>query len=238
MKVRAIRVLVVDDQALVRRGIAKLLDSEAEVEVVGEAEDGVDALEKVRRLRPEVVLVDARMPKMDGIELTQRLSGAHPEIATLVLTTFDDDEYIFGGLKAGAKGYLLKNTPPEELVAAIVKIRHGETVIGGQVAARVVSELKSGAEKRRSADEKAVLLAREAGLSAREVEVAALVGLGATNRNVARTLHVSEGTAKNHVWKILRKLGLKDRTKLALWASEQGLTESRLDHYPYQSRTL
>jgi DNA-binding NarL/FixJ family response regulator len=208
----------VDDQALVRRGLAKLLEIEDSVEVVGEAADGVEALSLVSSANPNVALVDARMPRMDGVELIRRLSEEHPRVASIVLTTFDDDEYVFGGLRAGAKGYLLKDTPPEELVLAIEKAHRGETVLGGQIAARVVSELKSAVGSR---------MGDRGGLSEREAEVAKLVGSGATNAEIARTLYISEGTARNHVSKILRKLDLRDRTLLAIWAAEHGLTERR-----------
>jgi DNA-binding NarL/FixJ family response regulator len=210
--------LIVDDQALVRRGLAKLLEIEESVEVVGEARDGVEALRLAAATRPDVVLVDARMPRMDGVELIRHLAQEHPRVAAIVLTTFDDDGYVFGGLRAGAKGYLLKDTPPEELVSAIEKVARGETVLGGQVAARVVSELNRsvgfGAQDR-------------GGLSEREAEVTRLVGSGATNAEVARALYISEGTARNHVSKILRKLGLRDRTQLAIWAAQHGLTGRR-----------
>jgi DNA-binding NarL/FixJ family response regulator len=214
---RPVRVLIVDDQALVRRELAKLLEIEDSVEVVGEAADGVEALSLVSSANPNVALVDARMPRMDGVELIRRLSEEHPRVASIVLTTFDD-EYVFGGLRAGAKGYLLKDTPPEELVLAIEKAHRGQTVLGGQIAARVVSELKSAVGSR---------MGDRGGLSEREAEVARLVGSGATNAEIARTLYISEGTARNHVSKILRKLDLRDRTLLAIWAAEHGLTERR-----------
>jgi DNA-binding NarL/FixJ family response regulator len=140
---RPIRVLIVEDQDIVRRGLATLLELDERVEVVGEAQDGVEALRKIPRLRPEVALVDVRMPRMDGVELTERLAADHPGVAVLILTTFDDDdEYVFGGLRAGAKGYLLKNVSPEELVWAIGKVSRGEAVLGGPAASRVISELK------------------------------------------------------------------------------------------------
>ncbi len=215
-----VRVLIVDDQALVRRGLAKLLEIEGAVEVVGEARDGVEALEVMASARPDVVLVDARMPRMDGVELVGRLAEGYPRVAAIILTTFDDDEYVFGGLGAGARGYLLKDTPPEELVSAIEKASRGETVLGGPVAARVVGELRRTSEAG---------AAREPGddLSEREVEVARLVGGGATNAEIASTLYITEGTTRNHVSKILRKLGLRDRTQLAIFAVERGLTGHR-----------
>lgn len=213
MSASPIRVLVVDDQALMREGLKTLLGFDERVEVVGEAADGVEALEQVLHTKPDVALVDVRMPRMDGVELTARLSSDHPEIAVIILTTFDDDEYIFGGIRAGARGYLLKDTLSQELVSAIEKAHRGETVLGGPVTSRVVSELRrlSGPDG----------VSAEA-LSEREVEVARLVGSGASNREIARALYISEGTAKNHISKILRKLDLRDRTQLALYAAERG----------------
>lgn len=210
-----VRVIVVEDQLLVRRGLVGLLEPEEGVEVVGEAKDGVEALREIPRVRPDVALVDARMPRMDGIELIRRLSERHPRIAAIVLTTFDDDEYVFGGLRAGAKGYLLKDTSPEDLVSAIRKASRGETVLGSPVASRLVAELaRSPVPEGRQEDESEIL-------SAREIEVTRLVGRGATNAEIAGELYISEGTAKNNVSKILRKLGLRDRTQLALYAARR-----------------
>ncbi|HEX2741901.1 MAG TPA: response regulator transcription factor [Rubrobacter sp.] len=216
---RQVRVLIVEDQDIVRRGLATLLELEERVEVVGEAADGVEALRKVPQLRPEVALVDVRMPRMDGVELTKRLAADHPRVAVIILTTFDDDEYIFGGLKAGAKGYLLKNVSPEDLVWTIEKVSRGESVLGSPVASRVISELKRlGEVAARQRDSEGIL-------SEREVEVAGLVGKGANNAEVARALYISEGTARNQVSKILKKLGLRDRTALAVHAVERGWAE-------------
>ncbi len=211
--------MIVEDQDIVRRGLATLLELDERVEVVGEARDGVEALRQVPRLKPEVALVDVRMPGMDGVELTGRLAADHPEVAVLILTTFDDDEFVFGGLRAGAKGYLLKNVSPEELVWAIEKAGRGESVLGGPAASRVISELKRlGDPAVRARDPEGIL-------SEREVEVAGLVGTGANNAEIARALFISEGTARNQVSKILKKLGLRDRTALAVHAAERGWTE-------------
>lgn len=210
-----------DDQALMREGLKTLLEFDERVEVVGEAADGVEALRQLPHARPQVALVDVRMPRMDGIELTRKLSADHPEIAVIILTTFDDDEYIFGGIRAGARGYLLKDTPSEELVSAMVKARRGESVLGGPVASRVISELRRYAESSGRPDDS------EGILSAREIEIAGLVGSGATNAEIARSLYISEGTARNQVSRILRKLGLRDRTRLALYAAERGWVERR-----------
>lgn len=212
-----IRVLIVDDQALMREGLKTLLELDARVEVVGEAADGVDALRRIREVKPDVALVDVRMPRMDGVELTERMTADHPGVPVVILTTFDDDEYIFGGIRAGAKGYLLKDTPSEELVSAIEKAHRGESVLGGAAASRVVSEFRRLSEPDGAAS---------GVLSKREIEVAALVGSGASNREIARKLYISEGTTKNHISKILKKLELRDRTQIALYAAEHGWVES------------
>jgi DNA-binding NarL/FixJ family response regulator len=215
---KPVKVVVVEDQLLVRRGIVELLEPEEEVEVVGEAGDGAEALRQIPSLKPDVALVDARMPRMDGIELIRHLSEEHPRVAAIVLTTFDDDEYVFGGLRAGAKGYLLKDTSPEDLVSAIKKASRGETVLGSSVASRLVAELARSPLPRENESEI---------LSEREIEVTKLVGQGATNAEIAATLYISEGTAKNNVSKILRKLGLRDRTQLALYAARRWPEERR-----------
>lgn len=204
----AIRVLLVDDQELMRQGLRKLLEIEEGIEVVGEAADGVAALAVVAETRPDVALVDARMPRMGGVELITRLTAEHPSVASIVLSTFDEDDYIFGALRGGAAGYLLKDCSPDELVAAISRVSRGETVLSNPVAARLVADLRrepvhgafSGQEL----------------LSARELEVARMVAAGAANREIAARLFITEGTVKNHVSSVLRKLGLRDRTQLAL----------------------
>lgn len=228
---RPVRVLVVDDQTIVRQGLVTLLGFEDQIEVVGEARDGVEALEELRSLRsvglePEVVLADVRMPRMDGVELVARLTEEYAGISTLILTTFDDDEYVFGGLKAGAAGYLLKDTPSSELVPAIQKAARGETVLGGTAAAKLVARLKEFAEPD-TPSEKPSKNEDYENLSEREIEVVGLVGSGATNAEIAEALFITEGTAKNHVYKINRKLGLRDRAQLALYAVEQGYAGSR-----------
>lgn len=216
----AVTVVVVDDQALMRQGLRKLLEIEEDVDVVGEAADGAEALELLSALPdpPDVALVDARMPRMDGVELVRRMHGTHPGVRALILTTFDEDELVLGGLRAGARGHLLKDVPPEELVQAVHRVAAGQTVLGGQATAHLVAALREPS------------VAPSGGLSPapgtdplsdREREVARMVGEGATNREIARTLFITEGTAKNHVTAALRKLGLRDRTRLALWVRGQ-----------------
>jgi DNA-binding NarL/FixJ family response regulator len=199
----SVRVLLVDDQILMRSGLRKLLEIEDGIEIVADVGSGPDALAVVPSCRPDVALVDARMPGMDGIELITELTRSHPAVASIVLTTFDEDEYLFGALKAGARGFLLKDASPEDLVAAIRRAAAGGTVLSDQVAGRVVAQLRGEAPA-------------QPVLSSREAEVARLVGAGASNREIAAELYITEGTVKNHVSSTLRKLGLRDRTQLAL----------------------
>ena len=202
-----IRVLLVDDQDLMRRGLVRLLELEPGIEVAGDAASGAAALEMLAHVDVNVALVDARMPGMTGVELIARLVRDHPHVGALLLTTFDEDELVFGSLRAGARGFLLKDASPEALVAAIRSAAHGGTVIDGQVAGRVLNRLDGSAPAAAPA---------LSGLSAREDEVARLVATGASNQEIARRLFLTEGTVKNHVSAALRKLGLRDRTQLAL----------------------
>ncbi|MET7326909.1 response regulator transcription factor [Nonomuraea sp. NPDC005650] len=209
---RAIKVLLVDDQQLMRQGLRKMLEIEDGIEVAGEAADGEEALLVAGECRPDVALVDARMPRMDGVELISHLSARHPGVASIVLSTFDEDDYIFGALRAGAVGYLLKDCTPEDLVDSVRRAGRGETVLASPVAARLVAEI------RRTPPTPAVPAAPGDGarLSTREAQVAALIAAGASNREIAARLRLTEGTVKNHVSSLLRKFGLRDRTRLAL----------------------
>lgn len=222
---RPLRVFLVDDQDLVRGGLKALLELDERVEVVGEAADGPEALEMMAATvedKPDVALVDVRMPAMDGVELTKRLSVEHPSVAVVLLSTFEDDEYVFGGLRAGARGYMLKNTPSEELVPALEKASRGETVLDGNVARRVVSQMLSQEEPAGG-----VSTGNER-LSAREIEVLKLVGEGCSNRDIAEALHITPGTAKNHVSRIIHKLGVGHRLGAALYARERWPPEHNL----------
>ncbi|MFI5841583.1 response regulator [Catenuloplanes sp. NPDC051500] len=200
-----IRVVLVDDQDLMRRGLSRLLELEPGIEVVGEAASGAAALDVFARVAADVALVDARMPGMAGVELIARLVTDFPEVHAVLLTTFDEDEFVFGSLRAGARGFLLKDASPETLVAAIRSAARGGTVIDAQVAGRVVARLDTAPRD-----------PSPAVLSAREEEVARLVATGASNQEIARALFLTEGTVKNHVSAALRKLSLRDRTQLAL----------------------
>lgn len=197
MTARPVRVLLVDDQELLRRGLRKLLDIEPGITVVGEAADGPAALALLATEEVDVALVDARMPGMTGVELIGHITREHGGVATVMLTTFDDDEFLFGGLRAGARGFLLKDVAPEELVAAIRTAAGGGTVVDGSVSDRVVAHLPNTAEP---------VPRPPGGLSAREHEIARLVATGASNREIAARLHLAEGTVKNHISAALRKL--------------------------------
>ena len=217
-----IRVLLVDDQALFREGIRTLLSLHDDLEVLGEAEDGHAALELIARLPedrlPQVVLMDLRMPRMDGVEATRRLRQSHPQIRVLILTTFEDDEEVFGGLRAGAAGYLLKDCSSRRLVEAIHGAARGDSFLEPSVATRVLAEFHRLSPARPAGN--AALVEP---LSARELEVLDRLAHGASNREIAERLHITEGTVKNHITAILGKLGVSDRTRAALKARELGL---------------
>lgn len=210
-----IRILLVDDQELFREGLRMLLATQADVEVVGEAGDGEEALREAARLRPDVVLMDLRMPLLDGVTATRRLRAVQPGSRVIALTTFDDDEYVFDALRAGAVGYLLKDVSSRKLFEAVRAAACGESVLQPSVAARVVAEFARLAER---APSPAAPLAEP--LSERERQVLRLVADGATNRDIAARLYITPGTVKNHVTSILGKLGVSDRTQAALRARE------------------
>ncbi len=212
------RVVLADDQVLVRAGFRALLDAQADVEVVGEADDGVEALAQVRRLRPDVVLMDIRMPELDGLEATRRISEDPElsEVRVVVLTTFELDEYVFEALRAGAAGFLVKDTEPAELVRAVHAVRAGDGLLSPGVTRRLISEFAARSKE----PERSPELAR---LTDREREVLALVGMGLTNDEIARRLVVSPLTAKTHVSRTMVKLGARDRAQLVVLAYESGL---------------
>ena len=215
-----IRVLVADDQALVRGGFTVLLDSDPGIEVVGEASTGVEAVELTRRHHPDVVLMDIRMPDMDGIEATRRITGDATCASTrvLVLTTFDLDEYVFEALRAGASGFLLKDTQPTELLAAIGVVADGEALLSPSITSKLVADFASREERTRAVDDAALAV-----LTDREREVLALAGKGRSNAEIAEELFVSMATAKTHVSRVLTKLHARDRAQLVVIAYETGL---------------
>ncbi len=216
-----IRILLVDDQALVRAGFRMILDAEPEMEVVGEASDGREAIDQVRALRPEIVLMDIRMPDLDGLEATRRILASGDEAPKiLMLTTFDLDEYVYEALRAGASGFLLKDTPPEQLVAAIEVISQGEALLSPTITRRVISEFVKGTGPKPQAQ-----FPRLQDLTAREREVLTLIARGLSNAEIAKTLFVSETTVKTHVARILMKLGLRDRVQAVVLAYESGIVQ-------------
>jgi DNA-binding NarL/FixJ family response regulator len=215
-----IRVLIADDDHLMRAGLAELLSGEPAIEVAGQASTGREAIERTRRLNPDVVLMDVRMPDLDGIEATRELASAAPTAKVLILTTFEQDDYVFGALRAGASGFLLKRTPPEELIAAVQTIAAGDSLLSPSVARRVID---------RMAQQPTPELADRAlldELTPREHEVFDLVARGLSNREIAAELVVEESTIRTHVKRILMKLGLRDRVQVVIFAYETGVNRS------------
>lgn len=213
-----IRLLIVDDQRLMRQGLRTLLELEPDLQVVGEAEDGLAALEAYASLLPDVVLMDIRMPRMDGVEAIQRLHQRWPQTRVIILTTFDDDAYVFDGLRAGALGYLLKDVSGAELAEAIRKVAGGGALIEPSVARKVLAEFARLAEPVQPSIERL-----PEPLSERELEILKLLAQGANNKQIASQLYLAEGTVKNYISAILSKLGVDDRTQAALRAKEMRL---------------
>jgi len=214
-------VLLADDQPLLRRGFRMILEAEDGVTVAGEAGDGAEAVELARRVRPDVVLMDIRMPGTDGIEATRRITAAEPGVRVLVLTTFDLDEYAFGALQAGASGFLLKDVRPHELVAAVRTVASGDAVVSPRVTRRLLEEY---AQQLPVADAHPLeRYPQLASLTEREREVLEVVAQGLSNTEIATSLFVSETTVKSHVGRILAKLGLRDRVQIVVLAYESGL---------------
>ena len=208
-------VVIVDDQLLLRAGFRKLLDPEPDLRVVADAGDGEQAVRVVAQLRPHVVLMDIRMPVLDGIEATRRITAEHPDTAVLVLTTYDLDEYVFAALSAGASGFLLKDCPPGELVAAIRVVARGDALIAPSVTRRLITEFTA-----RSARSATRTLPP---ISEREREVLTGVARGLSNAELAAQLFIGEATVKTHVSSLLSKLDCRDRVQLVVWAYEAGL---------------
>ena len=213
----AIRVLIVDDQALVRAGFRMILEAQPDIEVVGEAENGLAAIEAARGLRPDVVLMDIRMPGLDGIESTRRLTAMGLDAHVVILTTYDLDEYVFDALAAGATGFLLKHVPPEELVHGVRIAAGGESLLAPSVTRRLIEEFA-----RQRSPVQASSKAMDS-LTDREREVLKLLARGLSNLEIASELHVGEATVKTHVAHVLDKLELRDRVQAVILAYEVGL---------------
>jgi len=215
---KSIKILLVDDQPLFREGLRTLLSVQSDFEIVGEAGNGEEAISLARKLLPSVVLMDLQMPVLDGVAATRRLHQDLPDCHVIVLTTFDDDEMVFDGLRAGAIGYLLKDAPSEKLGEAIRLAARGESFLQPSVAAKEVAEFARLTSKP-AMNSRALVEP----LSDRELEILSLIANGASNREIAGTLFLAEGTVKNHVTNILGKLGVRDRTQAALKARDTGL---------------
>jgi len=213
-----VQIVIADDQALVRAGLRKIFDADPELEIVGEAVNGREAVEIVQRLRPDVVVMDIRMPVSDGLEATRRLtSTAGRAERVLILTTFDPDEYVYEALRAGASGFMLKDAPPEDLIAAVRVVAGGEGLLAPAVTKRVIERFVNLPAPR---PEGANGMEE---LTAREQEVLALLARGLSNAEIATQLVISDGTAKTHVARVLTKLGLRDRVQAVIFAYERGL---------------
>jgi DNA-binding NarL/FixJ family response regulator len=222
-----IRVLVVDDQALARTGFSMILDAERDIDIVGEAQDGEQAIREVKRTRPDVVLMDVRMPKMDGIEATARIvadRAAQLVPRVLILTTFDLDEYVFRGLRAGASGFLLKDVSPEDLVQAVRVVAEGEALLSPSVTRRLIEEFARTPGLPSSPPREL------AALTEREGEVLRLIGRGLSNREIADRLVLSMATIKTHVNRLFTKLSLRDRTQAVILAYEWGIVHAGEAH--------
>jgi len=211
-------VLIADDQALVRVGLRKILETEPETTVIGEVADGEDAVVAAARLRPDVVLMDIRMPVLDGIEATRRIVRAQPATRVLMLTTFGLDSYVYDALRAGASGFMLKDAPPEEIAAAVRIVANGDPLLAPAITRSVIEEFARREPARVSTPPPAV-----DELTPREREVLGLLARGLSNPEICRQLVISEATAKTHVARVLQKLGLRDRVQAVIYAYESGL---------------
>jgi len=214
-----IRVVIADDQQLVREGLSVLLDLIPDICIVGEACNGIDAVERASQLHPDVLLMDIQMPELDGVAATARVQESCPEVKVLILTTFDNDSYIFEGLRAGAVGYMLKDTPSEQLAMAIRAAAGGEAFIHPAVTRKVVAELARLTEREHVRRDQPLIES----LSRREIEVLTLIARSLSNKEIAEQLFIAHGTVKNHVSSILAKLDARDRTEAILRAQELGL---------------
>jgi len=213
------RVLIADDEDLMRAGLAELLTADPSIEIVGQASTGREAVDQTRRLAPDVVLMDVRMPDLDGIAATRELSDVAPDVKVLILTTFEQDDYVFGALRAGASGFLLKRTRPEELIAAVHTIAAGDSLLSPSVTRRVIDRMAQQPTPELAGQ------ARLDDLTPREREVLGLIAQGLSNREIAKALVVEESTIRTHVKRILMKLDLRDRVQAVIFAYESGLIQ-------------
>jgi len=212
---KAVRVVIADDQTLFRAGLARLLNEDPRVEVIGQAVDGVDAAKLATKLKPDVVLMDLKMPNLDGIEATRQIVEADPSVKVLILTTFETDNHVIQALKVGASGYVLKDSSAEAIVSSIVAVMSGERVMASAVANRVLEMLTGTTTPKEFYD----------GLTNREIEILKLLANGMANKQIAYRLKISEKTVRNHVSNTYEKLGIYDRSQAVLYAVKKGLVE-------------
>jgi DNA-binding NarL/FixJ family response regulator len=210
-----VRVLIADDQTLFRVGLARLLEEDPRVDIVGQAGDGVEAVKLAGTLRPDVVLMDLKMPNLDGIEATRQISSSHPDVKVLLLTTFEADNHVIQALKAGAKGYILKDSKPDSIVSSLLAVMAGERVMASAVANRVLEMLTGTTTPKEFYD----------GLTGREIEILKLLAGGMANKQIAYKLKISEKTVRNHVSNMYEKLNIYDRSQAVLYAVRKGLVE-------------
>jgi len=208
-----IKVLIADDHPVVREGLSAMLRKEQDIQVVGEAENGAEAVDKAKELRPDIILMDLRMPEVDGVEAMRQIGAVNPDIKFIVLTTYDNDEYIFKGIEAGARAYLLKDAPREDLFKAIRAVHKGESLIQPAIAGKVLDRFAELSRQAQGVE----------ALSEREVEVLKLVAKGAANKEIAAELAITESTVKTHIQTIFQKLGVSDRTEAVTEAIKKGI---------------
>ncbi len=213
MEAETIKILIADDHPVVREGLIAMLSREPDFKVVGEAKDGVEAVDRAKELNPDVVLMDLRMPGMDGVEAMRQIKEARPEVKFIILTTYSDDEYIFSGIQAGARAYLLKDAPREELFKAIRAVSRGESLIQPVVASKLLDRFTELSRRAPSGEQ----------LSERELEILQLMAKGAANKEISAQLSISQSTVKTHISSIFQKLGVNDRTEAVTQAIKKGI---------------
>ncbi|MBN1351337.1 response regulator transcription factor [candidate division KSB1 bacterium] len=210
-----IKVMIVDDHAIVREGLSSILAFEDDIEVVGEAVNGVDAIEAFQKLNPHLVLMDLQMPGMDGVQSIKKIKQINPEVKIIILTVFQDEEYVYEGIKAGARGYLLKDTSPDELVETIRKVNRGESLIEPFLATKVLDKFSELAKHEKP----------EHNLTPRELQIITLLSEGKSNKELAQDLYISEKTVKTHITHIFEKLNVRDRTEAVMRALKKGIIQ-------------